>query len=73
MDNITGELRDVGKMAHLSGGPRRRGTEKGVGERLVICEKGKLAGFKEETKMADCGVSCKEFKIEGGELGFGRG
>ena len=44
-----------------------------MGERLVICEKGKLAGFKEETKMADCGVSCKEFKIEGGVLGFGRG
>ena len=73
MDNITGEFGDVGKMACLSGGPQWRGTEKGLGERLVICEKGKLAGFKEEMEMADCGVSCKEFMIEGGVLGFCRG
>ena len=45
MDNITGELGDVGKMVCLSGGPRRRETEKGVGERLMICEMGKLTGF----------------------------
>ena len=29
VDNITGELGDKGKKAHLSNGPRRRGTEKG--------------------------------------------
>ena len=28
VDNITGELGEVGKMAHLSCGPQRRGTEK---------------------------------------------
>ena len=55
------------------GGPRRRITEKGGGQMLVICEQGKLAGFKEETEMADGGVSCKEFTIKGGVLGFGRG
>ena len=48
-------------MARLSGGPWRRGTEKVVGERLVIREKGTLVGFKEETEMANSGVSCKEF------------
>ena len=60
-------------MACLSGGPRRRGTEKGVGERLMIGEKGELTGFEEETEMADGGVSCKEFTIKGGVLGFGGG
>ena len=73
MDKITGELRDVGKMARLSGGPRRRGMEKGVGERLMIGEKGKITGFEEETKVTDHrGVSCKMFTIKGGVLGFGR-
>ena len=53
MDIITGEFKDVGKMACLSGGPRRRGMEKGIGERLVICEKSKLAGCEKESEMAD--------------------
>ena len=44
-----------------------------MGERLMICEKVKLTGFKEETEMADGGVSRKEFTIKGGVLGFGRG
>ena len=73
MDNITGEFGDVGKITHLSGGPRWRGSEKGVGERLMICEKGKLYGFEEETEMVDGRVSCKEFTIKGGVLGFGEG
>ena len=73
MDNITGEFRDVGEMARLSGGPRRRGTEKGMGERFVICEKGKLTDFKEETEMVDGGVSCKEFTIKGRVLRFSGG
>ena len=60
-------------MAHLSGGPWQRGTEKGMGERLTICKKGELTGFEEEMKMADGGVSCKEFTIKGGVLGFGGG
>ena len=34
VDNITGKLRDVGEVTSLSGGPRRRRTEKGMGERL---------------------------------------
>ena len=70
LDNITGELGDVGKMARLSGRTHRRGTEKGVGERLMIGEKGKLMGFEEETEMAYGGVSSKEFMIKGGVLGF---
>ena len=73
VDNITGELGDVGEMVCLSGGPRRRGTEKGVVERLMIGEKGKLTGFEEETEMADGGVSCREFTIKGRVLGFGGG
>ena len=39
----------------------------------MIGEKGKFAGFKGETEMANGGVSCKEFTIKGGVLGFGRG
>ena len=61
VDNITGELGDVGKIAHLSGEPWRRGMEKGVGERLMIGEKGKVTGFKEETEVMDGGVSCGSF------------
>ena len=44
-----------------------------MGERLVICELGRLTGFKEETEMVDKGVSCKEFIIKGRVLGFSRG
>ena len=73
MDNITGELGDVGEMACLSGGPRRRGKEKGEGERLMIGKKSKLTGFEEEMEMANGGVSCKEFTIKGRVLGFGGG
>ena len=73
MDNITGELGDVGKMARLSGGPWRRGTEKGKGKRLMISKEGKLMGFEEESEMGNGRVSCKEFTIKGGVLGFGRG
>ena len=29
MDNVAGEFRNIGEMACLSGGPWRRGTEKG--------------------------------------------
>ena len=58
-------------MVRLSGGLWRRGKEKGVGERLIIGEKGKLTGYEEETEMVDGGVSCKEFTIKGGVLGFG--
>ena len=47
-------------MAHLSGGPQRRGTKKGMGERLMIGEKGKLMSFEEETEVTDGGVNCKE-------------
>ena len=73
VDNITGELGDVGEMARLSGGPRWRGTKKGVGERLMIGEKGKLTCFEEETEMAKGRVSCEEFTIKSGVLGFSEG
>ena len=53
MDNITGKLGNIGKMACLSGGPRRRGAEKGECERRMIGIKGKLTGFKEKTEVAD--------------------
>ena len=39
----------------------------------MISEKGKLTGFEEETEVKDGGVSCKEFTIKGGVLGFSRG
>ena len=57
----------------MSGRPQRIRTEKGVGERLMIGVKGKLAGFKDETEMANGRVSCKEFTIKGGVLGFSGG
>ena len=34
----------------------------------MICEKGKLMGFKEKSEMGNGGVSCKEFTIKGGYL-----
>ena len=39
----------------------------------MIAKKGKLTGFEEEKEMANSGVSCKEFTIKGGVLGFGGG
>ena len=51
----------------------QRGTEKGMGERLLIGEKGKLTCFEEKTKMGNGGVSCNEFTIKGGVLGSGGG
>ena len=57
----------------MSGGPRWRRTEKGVGERFIIGEKGKFTGFKGKLEMADGGIKCKEFTIKGGVLGFGGG
>ena len=38
---------------------------------LMIGEKGKLTGFKKEMEMGNGEVSCAEFKIKGGVLGFG--
>ena len=73
MDYITGEFGDVGKMARLSGGPRRRRTEQGRGKRLMICEKGKLTCLEEESEMANGGVSCEEFTIKCRILGLGGG
>ena len=73
LDNITGKLGDLGKVASLSGRPWRRRTEKGVGERLMIDDQGKFGGFKVESKMVDRGVSCKEFTIKGRVLGLSRG
>ena len=60
-------------MVCLSGGPRRRGSEKGECERLMIGKKGKFTGFKEETEMVDYGISCEEFYVKGGVFGFGGG
>ena len=39
----------------------------------MIVEKGKLTGFKEEREMVNGRVSCEEFRIKGGVLGFGGG
>ena len=39
----------------------------------MICEKGKLMCFKEESEMANGGISNEEFTIKGGILGFGGG
>ena len=69
MDNITGEL----KRCRQDGMSVWRTTAERYCERLMICEKGKLTGFEEETEMMDGGVSCKEFTIKGGVLGFGEG
>ena len=60
-------------MVLLSVGPRRRGTEKSVGKRLMIGEQVKNSSFKEEMEMADGGESCKEFTIQGGVFGLGEG
>ena len=65
MDNITGKLGDIGKMALLSGGPWWRGTEKGEGERLMINEKSELTSFEEKTEMVDWGVGSKKLSVEG--------
>ena len=53
MDYVAGELDDVGEMVCLSGGPRQRGTEKGVSEWFMIGEHGEWSGFKEKTEMSD--------------------
>ena len=56
VDYVTGKLGDIGKMACLSGGPRQRGAEKGVGKGFMIGEKGEFSSFKEKTEMADRGI-----------------
>ena len=53
MDNIIGEFRNIGEMSLLSGRPRQRGAKEGKGERLMVCEKGKHAGFKDKTELAN--------------------
>ena len=73
MDNVAGKLCYVSKVTLLAGGPRRRRTEKGGGQRLVISEQGKFAGFKEKAEMANRGVGGEEFTVKGGILGFGGG
>ena len=47
--------------------------EKGVGEWFMICEKSEFSSFEEKKEIADGGIGCKEFTIEGGRLGFGGG
>ena len=66
MDNVAGELCDVSKVACWQ-------AEKGGGQRLVISEQGKFAGFEEKVEMANGGVSCQEFMVEGGIFGLGGG
>ena len=60
-------------MASLSGGPRRRRTEKGMGEGFMIGEMSEFSSFEEKTEMADGGIGAKEFTIEGRIFGFIRG
>ena len=59
MDEITGKLRDEGKMALLPGGPRRRGAEQGMRQGLMVRENGKLSTLQEKTEIADGGVGCQ--------------
>ena len=40
---------------------------------LVVGEEGEFLTLHEETEMADRGVSCKEFFVEGGVFGLCRG
>ena len=53
MDNSTGKLREIGEMALLLGGPRRRGAKQGECQGLMVCEKGKYTSFLEKMEMAD--------------------
>ena len=73
MDNVASKLCYVSKVTLLAGGPRRRRTEKGGGQRLVISEQGKFAGFEEKAEMANGGVSCQEFTVKGRIFGLGGG
>ena len=56
VDNITGKLGDVDKMALLSGGPWRRGVVQDMCQGLVVREKGKFSTFQEKKEMAERGV-----------------
>ena len=61
MNYVTGKFGDIGEMACLSGGPRRRGTEKGVGKGFMIGEQCEFSSFKEKTEIADRGIGSCEF------------
>ena len=73
MDNVTSKLCYVSKVTLLAGGPRRRRTEKGGGQRLVIGEQGEFAGFEEKAEMANGRIGGEELTVKRGILGFGRG
>ena len=73
MDNVTGELRDVNKMALLSGGPGGRGAEQGVHQGLVVSEEGELTTLQEESEETNGGISCQKLPFEGGVFGLDGG
>ena len=50
VDNVTGKFGDVGKMAHLSGGPQWRGAEKDMVKRFMTGEQGKFSGSRRKRK-----------------------
>ena len=72
VDNVTGELGDIGKMALLSGGPGQRGEEKGVHQGLVVGEKGEFKTLQEETEVTNGGIGCQKLSVEGRVFGFVR-
>ena len=73
VDNITGELGDVGDVALLPGGPRRRGAEQGVHQGFVVSEESELPTFQEKSEMTNGGVSCQKLSVKGGVFGLSGG
>ena len=56
MNNITGKLRDISQRTLMLGGPRQRGSEPGVSQRLVVSEQGKLTSLQEKTEVTNSRV-----------------
>ena len=50
MDNITGKLRDVSKVALLSGGPGRRAMAQVMCQMFVVSKQGKIPPLQQEKK-----------------------
>ena len=73
MNNITGQLSNIGQMALLPEGPRRRGTEQNVHQRLVVREEGEFLSYQEKTKMMHGRISSQQLPVKGGVFGLGGG
>ena len=66
MTDVSGELRDVGKLTLLVGGPGRGDAVKGGDERLVVGEDAETAAFKEKAEVANGREDSEELLVEGG-------